>query len=251
MSDEAFQRYLRQARADPAVLGVVLCGSQAMGLATAHSDYDARTILRDDAGDDDVARYGETTFPGVDAGGGRLSDFMVWAEWGSQFAWDRYSYAHAKVLHDPTGIIAPLVEAKGRVPSQHQRQTFVRGALDAFINSVYRSLKCARKGNDLCVRLEAADAVRHGLAVLFGLEGRIAPYAAYLDRELHAYPLETFPLRADELLAMLAAIVARGDVPALQRLYAVVTARCRQAGYGDVIDDWGDVNQWMLTYQPD
>jgi hypothetical protein len=249
MSEESFQRYLRQARADPMVLGIVLCGSHAMGLATEHSDFDARTVLRDDASDEDVARYGETTFPGVDAGGGRLADFAGWSAWGSEFAWDRYSYAHARVLHDSTGVITPLVAEKGRIPEEHIA-SYSRGALDALINSVYRTLKCARRGNALCVRLEATDAIRHALTLLFALEGRHAPYAAYLQHELRTYPLEASPLSGEELIETISAIVTEADAAALQRFFTAVIVRARAAGHGDVVDDWGEDVAWMLSYTP-
>ena len=250
MSEEAFQQYLAQARGDPDVIGIVLTGSHALGLATPDSDYDARTILRDDAGPEAVTRYDETTFPGVDAGGGTLADFKTWGAWDSADAWDRYSYTHALVLHDPTGVIAPLVAEKGRVPDEHQ-QGFVDGALDAFINSDYRSLKCARRRNALCVHMEAVEAVRHALVVLFGLEGRMAPFPVYLQHELRAYPLASSPLAGDELLDLLSAIVGRADTVALQRLLATIVAHGREAGHQEIIDSWGDDLTWMLTFQPD
>jgi hypothetical protein len=247
---EIFKQYLRVARADPAVLGVILTGSQAMGLGTEYSDYDARTILRYDATDEDLLRYGETSFPGVDAGGCRLSDFLTWAEWGTESAWDRYAFAHAQVLHDPTGVISPLVRAKEGIAPDHL-QSYVRGALDAFINSVYRSLKCARKRHALCARIEAVEAVQHGLAVLFARAGRIRPYPTYLDYELRQHPLETLPLPSDELLALIDAIVMRGEIAALQRLFTVVLDQARADGHGDVIDDWGDGIAWLSTWSPD
>jgi hypothetical protein len=246
---EGFEQYLRTARADPAVLGVVLTASQAMGLGTEDSDYDARTILRDDAAEEDLARYGETSFPGVDAGGGTLADFMRWAEWGTEFAWDRYAFAHAQVLHDPTGVIAPLVTAKGRIPPDH-RQSFTRGTLDAFINSAYRALKCARKRNAVCARIEATEAVQYGLTVLFALEGRVRPYPTYLDYELRQHPLETLPMTGGELLEFIEAIVLRGEIAALQRVFVIVLELARGDGHGDVIDGWGDRIEWMATWSP-
>jgi hypothetical protein len=122
----------------------------------------------------------------------------------------------------------------------------VQAALDAFINSVYRSLKCARKGNSLCARLEASEAVQHALAVVFALEGRIRPYPGSLEHELRAYPLQTFPMTGDDLLHVIAAIVERGDTAALRRLFSVVLERTRQAGHGDVIDGWGNDIAWLL-----
>ncbi len=194
---EGFDALLRQAREDPDVLGVVLTGSHAQGLATPWSDYDVRVILRDEAEDGTPTRYRADAFPNVDLHVMSLRDFAAYAGWDTPFAWDRYSFAHAKVMADRTGIVTALVEEKGRIAAEHQ-SPFVRSSLDAFINSVYRSLKCTRKGNTLCARLEASEAVQHGLAVIFALEGRIRPYPVVLAHELREYPLQTFPITGDD-----------------------------------------------------
>src|ERR687897_1746548 len=164
--DEGFEALLRQAQADPDVLGVVLTGSHAQGLATPGSDYDVRVILRDEAGAGAQTRYPAEGFPNVDLRVMPLREFLAYAGWETPFAWDRYSFAHARVLEDRTGVISASVAEKGRIPAEHQ-SSFVRAALDAFINSVYRALKCARKENMLCTRLEASEAVQHALAVIF------------------------------------------------------------------------------------
>jgi predicted nucleotidyltransferase len=242
---EEFETLLRQARADPDVLGVVLTGSHAQGLATPQSDYDVRVILRDEAGVGAQTRYPPEAFPNVDLRVMLLRELVSYAEWDTPFAWDRYSFARAQVLEDRSGVVSALVEEKGRVPA-HQQSSFVRTALDAFINSVYRALKCARKGNTLCTRLEASEAVQHALAVIFALEGRIRPYPNSLEHELRAYPLQTFPMTGNDLLMLIAAIVERGDTDALRRLFSAVVDRTRQAGYGDVIGAWGNDIAWLL-----
>ena len=66
--DEGFEALLRRARADPDLLGVVLPGSHAHGLATPGSDYDVRLILRDEAGDDTRTSYLAEAFPNLDLG---------------------------------------------------------------------------------------------------------------------------------------------------------------------------------------
>jgi hypothetical protein len=243
--DQGFEALLRQAREDPDVLGIVLTGSHALGLATPGSDYDVRVILRDEAEASTQTRYLADAFPNVDLGVMPLREFVAYAGWDTPFAWDRYSFAHAQVLEDHTGVISALVEEKGRIPAAHQF-SFVRAALDAFINSVYRALKCTRKGNTLCVRLEASEAVQHALAVIFALEGRIRPYPGSLEHELHAYPLQTFPISSDDLLQLIAAIVEDGDIAALQRLFSAVLDHTRHAGHSDVIDSWGNDIAWML-----
>ena len=203
---EGFEALLRQARADPDVLGVVLSGSHAQGLANPWSDYDVRVILRDEAEDSTPTRYQEDAYPNVDQRVMSLRDLAAYAGWDTPFAWDRYSFAHAQVLVDRTGIVSALVAEKGRIAAEH-RSPYVRTELDAFINSVYRSLKCTRKGNSLCARLEASEAVLHGLVVIFAFEGRIRPYPVSLAHELRAYPLQTFPMTGDDLLQLIAAIV--------------------------------------------
>ena len=123
-------------------------------------------------------------------------------------------------------------------------------ALDAYINSLYRSLKCLRNGNGLGARLEAADAIGHALTVIFALEGRHRPYYGYLARELEARPLATFPLPADELLAMLSTILESADAGTQQRLLGIIDALGRQAGCGDVFDEWEADYVWMQQYRP-
>jgi hypothetical protein len=242
---EGFEALLRQARADPDVLGVVLTGSHAQGVATPGSDYDVRVILRDEAGVGTQTRYPAEAFPNVDLRVMLLREFAGYADWDTPFAWDRYSFAHAQVLEDRSGVISALVAEKGRIPVE-QQSSFVRAALDAFINSVYRALKCIRKENTLCARLEASEAVQHALAVIFALEGRIRPYPNSLEHELRAYPLQIFPMTGDDLLRLIAAIVERGDTGALRRLFSAILDHTRQAGHGDVIDSWGNDIAWLL-----
>ncbi len=177
-----------------------------------------------------------------------LAEFEAYAAWGSPFAWDRDSFAHAAVPVDKTGRLRRLVDEKASVPEEHRRP-LVRKALDAYINSVYRSLKCLRNGNRLGARLEAADSIGHALTVIFALEGRLRPYYGYLERELRAYPLRAFPLSPGELLAVVGAILEDSDPAPQQRLLAVVEADCRRAGHGDMIDEWGADYEWMTRFR--
>lgn len=247
-ADDRFRQLLEEARADPAVVGLVLGGSRGKGFETAGSDYDLYLILRDDASgrrDHYAAQYP----PPISITAYTLGEFSAHAEWGSPTDWDRYGLARAPVLLDKNGRIAPLVAAKGRVPDD-QRLPLVREALDAYLNSLYRSAKCWRNGDRLGARLEAADSLGHLLTVIFALEGRHRPYYGYLARELRACPLAAFPLESADLLARIGAIADGGDLAAQQGLLGTVERVCRAAGCGDVFAAWGVDYPWMKTYRP-
>ncbi|MGH2557504.1 MAG: nucleotidyltransferase domain-containing protein [Thermomicrobiales bacterium] len=245
---ERYERMIEDARADPGVVGVVLSGSRGKGFGTEASDYDVCVVVRDDAPPACRARYEEADGDGIDAGVMALGDFTTYAAWGSPFEWDRYGFAHAAVPVDKTGQLRQLVDEKGRIPEE-EREPFIRTWLDAYINGVYRSLKCVRNGNRRGARLEAADALGYALTVIFAIEGRHRPYFGYLEREPRVYPLQTFPLDPDELLAMIDAVLDEADVPTQQRLLAIVDDLCRPAGFGDVFDGWGADYQWMQTFR--
>lgn len=66
--------------------------------------------------------------------------------------WNRYAFSHARVLHDtPDRAIQALVTAKGTATAEESHEA-AAGALDAFLNSLYRAAKNARDGNALGAR---------------------------------------------------------------------------------------------------
>lgn len=238
---------MAQATADPAVAGLILTGSMAAGTGGPWSDYDVRLIVQDDASADVVRRYANAAFPLVDLSILTLSEFADYAAWGSPEAWDRPTFTHARVLFDRPGTIKALVTTKGRLP-EDQKEPFAAAMLDAFINSVYRALKCQRQDNTLCVRLEASEAVTYALHLLFAWEGRLKPYPAWLAYDLNAAPLTTLSLSTDELLHLLIRIIANGDVAALQELFTMMLLGAEERGHGDVIVSWGEDIGWMQSF---
>jgi hypothetical protein len=247
---ELFQRLIEEAKHEPAIAGLILTGSRGKGFATPHSDYDLVLVVRDDALAAYQARFPQQRQVTLDVNVIALSAFPEYAAWGSAQHWDRYSFAQATVLVDKTGTIQQLVNEKGIVPPD-RRLPFLRGALDAYINCVYRSVKCVRGGNQFGAHLQAADSLQHVLTVIFALEGRHRPFSDYLERELRAYPLRDFPLPTDDVLTLLKALLTDGNLAAQQQLLTVVEVACRQTGCGDVLDAWGADLDWMKTYRPD
>ena len=219
----------------------------AAGIGTPWSDFDVRLIVRDDASEEIIQRYTEATFPFVDLGVLTLSEFAAHAAWGSPEAWDRQSFTHARVLLDRPNIIQALVVEKGQLPAD-QQEPFAIAMLDAFINSVYRALKCRRKHLSLCVGLEASEAVIYALHVLFAWEGRLKPYPVWLEHDLQTAPLTTLPLTSEELLSLIGRIVTHGDIAALQELLAGILDSAEARGYSDVIATWGEDVAWMRSY---
>lgn len=249
-TDQLFEQLVQAAERDPDVLGLVLVSSRGKGMATPFSDYDVFLIVQGGAVERSQQRYAAFTGPTteIDLGVLAIEAFETFAAWGNPEAWERYSFANATTLIDKTGQIHQLVLDKGRIPPE-QQEAYTRGALDAYINGVYRSAKCWRTQNILGARLEAMDSLGHLLSLIFGLEGRHRPYYGYLERELRIYPLQQFPLPSAELLDTIAQILTTADLPTQQALLRTVAAACRAAGLGDVIDAWGDDYPWMIGFR--
>ncbi len=252
LADQIFAHLVQAADHDPDVLGLVLVSSRGKGLATPFSDYDAYLVVQPGAEERAQHHYASFTAQTTDIDLGILAidTFHTFAAWGSPEAYERYSFANATTLIDKPGHIHQLVLEKGRIPPMEQA-TYVRGALDGYINGVYRSAKCWRVHNVLGAQLEAMDSIGYLLSLIFGLEGRHRPYYGYLERELRVYPLQHFSLPREVLLDSIAQILTTGDVPTQQALLRMVEGVCRAAGMGDVIDAWGQDYAWMISFQPD
>ncbi len=244
--DERFRSLRTAAMDDPLVVGLILTGSRGAGFHEPGSDFDVRVVLRDDATTFDRMRYDAESYGAIDAGATTAAEFATYADWGTPFAWDRYSFAHAQLVIDKTGDVGRWVSEKGRIPERHQRD-FVASSLDAYINASYRSLKCLDRGNRLGARLEATEAIGYCLDVVFGLDARHRPFSGYLEREIRAYPLASFPLTLDDFLALISAILDDASAAAQRRLLGVVDQLCGRAGHGDVIDGWGAEYRWIST----
>lgn len=245
-----FDALFKQATADPEVIGLILTGSHARGLATRCSDYDVRIIGSDESGAGPHQRSVAPEFPNVDLSVMPFGEFVVHADWVTPFTWNRYSFAHAPTLLDRTGANRPLVEEKRRLPAD-QPFAVAPTALDALINGVYRSLKCRRRGNNFCARWEASEAARDGLDFLFALDGRIRPCSVWLVHGLHLLPLRLFPLSGDAMIVLVTLIVDDGDAGGLQRLLQISLEQARSNGHQDLINTWGSDIDGTLCFSPD
>lgn len=219
-----FDELLARARADPRIVGLFLGGSRGKGAnVRPDSDYDVRVVL---------ATEDEEAFRDYDTPRGVPVEVAVTTVEKLQNIqeWDRYTLTHTKALIDKTGEIQQLLDQKGRL-AEAEAGPRARGALDAYMNSLYRSLK--RPG--LAARIHAAESVGHLLTTLFALEGRVRPFHDYLAWELENHPLEGWP--ADWLLGHIERVLD-GGADEQRALFREVEPHVRARGLGDLVDSW-------------
>ncbi|MFB9627540.1 hypothetical protein [Nonomuraea helvata] len=229
-----YDAFVELATADPAVVGLVLKGSHAHDdMITEHSDHDLYVVLADSAATD-LTRFTGHRTPELDLVIIRLAEFRA----AGMPGFERYALARARVVLDRLdGDIARILAAKARLDADEAFRDADEW-LDAYANSLYRSVKNDRDGHVLAARLDAADSLRFLLELLFALDRRPRPYNKYLEWELARYPLPGWD--TGMLLDALDRISRTGEVSLQQSLFAQVEAAARTAGHGAVLDAWGE-----------
>ncbi|WNZ10737.1 hypothetical protein [Streptomyces sp. 11x1] len=230
----SYDAFVETATADPAVVGLVLKGSRAHeGMTTAHSDHDLYVVLAEGS-TTGLTRYAGHRTPELDLVILTLDEFRA----AGMPGFERYALARARIVLDRLdGEIARILSAKARLDVDEARRE-AAAYLDAYANSLYRSVKNARDGQALAARLDAADSVRYLLELLFALDRRPRPYNKYLHWELSRFPLPDWD--TGHLLDTVSHIAATGDVATQRDLFARVEGVARKAGHGAVLDGWGE-----------
>ncbi|MFE7834683.1 hypothetical protein ACFU53_00970 [Streptomyces sp. NPDC057474] len=229
----SYDAFVELAAADPAVLGLVLKGSRAHeGMTTEYSDHDLYVVLADGA-TTDLTRFTGHRTPELDLVLLSLDEFRA----AGMPGFERYALARALVVLDRLdGGIARILADKARLDAEDAFRE-AGACLDAYANSLYRSVKNDRDGQALAARLDAADSVRSLLETLFALDRRPRPYNKYLEWELTRFPLPDWD--TDTLLDAVNCISGTGDISSQRHLFAQVEAVARRAGHGRVLDAWG------------
>ncbi len=220
------------------LLGLVLSGSAARGMATERSDLDVYVVLTDDAARGRRSTR-STSVDEIPVSLSELENVPPFASQGWSFAW-------APTLLDRTsGRLPAAVRRQATLTPEESDAVLVdHDRLDGWINYAYRALKSDRDDRRLERRLDAAESMPWLLDVVFALAGRVRPYHKYLPWELREHPLPHWP--ADVLLPLLARTLD-GDPAAIRETFARVRAGC--AAYDavrghdytrEVIDGWDD-----------
>ncbi|MGI3227149.1 hypothetical protein ACRJ4B_28330 [Streptomyces sp. GTA36] len=229
-----YDAFVELASTDSAVVGLVLKGSRAHeGMTTEYSDHDLYVVLADCA-TTALTRFSGHRTPELDLVILSLDEFRA----AGMPGFERYALARARIVLDRLdGGIAQILAAKARLDAEVAFREAGKW-LDAYANSVYRSVKNARDGHALAARLDAADSIRSLLELLFALDRRPRPYNKYLEWELARFPLPGWD--TSMLLDAVDRISGRGDVSTQRRLFAQVESVARRAGHGAVLDAWGE-----------
>lgn len=233
-----YDAFVELAAAGPTVVGLVLKGSRAHeGMTTEHSDHDLYVVLADGA-TTALARFTGHRTPELDLVILSLDEFRA----AGMPGFERYALARARIVLDRLdGGIAQILVSKARLDAD---EAFRKAGewLDAYANSVYRSVKNDRDGHALAARLDAADSIRFLLELLFTVDRRPRPrprpYNKYLQWELARFPLPGWD--TGMLLDTADRISGMGDVSTQRRLFAQVEAVARRAGHSAVLDAWGE-----------
>jgi len=245
-----YEKIYEEAKKDPNIIGFFLGGSRGKELHTKHSDYDIYIIVKDDVDKKYKERYPKQKYKGVDLMVLSYSEFKKYASWGSSEAWDRYTFSHVKALIDKNCKIQELLDDKVTIPDKYLSK-FIAGSLDAYINYLYRSLKCIRDGDIEAARLEAAFSIPAFLNVIFAIHsGRLRPYYKYLKWELKSFPLSKFPMKAEEIVKNLMNILDNADYKAQQKFLKTTEVSLRKEGFGKVFESWGKDFHWMKSFNP-
>ncbi len=227
--EERFRNVLARATADVNVLGFVVFGSRGAGLfATEGSDYDVFLIL-ERADPSWVTRHGDP----VEIVPILLADFDRYALEGSPFAWNRPSFLRVRVEIDRLdGGITRMIERKSRLEDAEIAR-IAPTALDDYVNALFRSLKNARLGLSLASRLDASDSIGPLLTFLFAVDGRVPPFAKYLEVDVAERPLPVA-----DILPRIERILTTADLHAQCALFRAVEEVARERGFGAAVDGW-------------
>jgi hypothetical protein len=250
---DIFEQIRKESKKDPNIIGLILVGSRGKGFSKEYSDYDFHIIVKDEVLPAYQKKFDEyDAIDGIDCSAKTIQEFREYAEFGSEFEWDRYSFTHVQAELDKTnGKLQKLIDKKGRIPEKHWKK-YLAGHLDGYINSVFRSLKCLRDNNLVGYRLEAAGSIDLFLTCAFAFhEFRLRPYYKYLKYELEKYPLNKFPWSANELIKMLHSILETGDYLTQQKLLIEMEKLARKEGFGHVFDGWEGDEKWTMTFKPE
>ncbi|MHA1985131.1 MAG: nucleotidyltransferase domain-containing protein [Promethearchaeota archaeon] len=245
-----YENIYAEAQKDQNIIGFFLGGSRGRGFQTKYSDYDTYIIVEDKVVQEYKEKYPKLKYKGVDLLVFSYSEFKKYASWRSPNVWDRYSFSHLKALIDKNGKIQELIDEKGKIPEKNL-SLFIVNSLDAYINYIYRSLKCIRDGDIEAARLEAAFSIPAFLNVIFAIHnGRLRPYYKYLKWELKSFPLTKFAMSAEEIINNLMRILDNADYKAQQKFLRTTEDILRKEGFGDVFDSWADDFPWMKNFKP-
>jgi hypothetical protein len=239
--EEKYKRLLEECQTNEDIFGLFLGGSRGKDkdFITKDSDMDVYVIISDTASKELKEKLEAYRSEWFESRIMNLTEFIQFAEWGSDRAWERYNLAHNKAIVDKTGEIQSLIDKKGILPKEVQEK-FTEDMLGSYINEVYRSAKYTRDGKEFAAYLDAVESMPLLMEALYGLEGRIRPYNKYFEWELRNYPLKLLPWPVDEFIADYKHILQTGDFETQSKIFKGVKKLFSENGFNSEIEEWNN-----------
>lgn len=247
-SEKIFNEISEEAKTDSNILAFWLDGSRGKELAKKHSDYDCTMIVKDRAIKKYHKKYDGLEKDDIDLVITTLSEFKKYASWESPDSWDRYNFAHQKVLVDKTKKVQKIINEKSKIP-KHKIKGFITQSLDHYINQVFRSFKCYRDKQPLAAHLEGIESVPPLLDAIFALEGKVKPYYKYLRWELKEHSLKKLLWDYKVFLNKVQRITTRGDIKTQKEIFRQMEKIFSRAGYKSVFNGWQDNINWIKNFK--
>jgi hypothetical protein len=234
--DPVLMSYVAAAEADAETLGVLLHGSRAGGRHRDDSDYDLIRIVTEEAHD---KRAPGTLHERSTLDDGSIADVLYQPisrleTYVTTLGWYTSTYLGARVAFDRHGDIGGML-ARMRAEANRVAHENTATAYDSYLNSFVRSMKSARRGDELGQRLHAAESALALIRTLFGLQSTWPPYHDELAEALPV--IEQAQGWPPAYLSMaLSRLAADGDASFQQQLEERVESLMRSRG---VEHEWG------------
>ena len=234
-ADPVVEALRAEGAADPDVIGILVTGSRAIGAVTAESDYDVIFVVSDETMDRYAREHrepprGHTLDPAIDRAD------IQWHECPRTLReYNTFGVDVCRVVYDRTGELTALAEDLRRMPQEAARATVTQG-YDDYLDGIFRSLKCWRRGNELGARLEAAQTGDALLRILFALERQWRPFGSRVY--LHLDRLAGQGWQPGELHASLLDLLTTGDARRHEASLRRVVVLMAERGYGQIYDAW-------------
>jgi hypothetical protein len=238
--NEKYQIVLKESQENNQILGLFFGGARGKSeeFLTKNSDMDLYVIVSDNAKEELIEKLKKLQAnEKFDLNVLRISEFIHYADWGTEKDWNRYNFTHNKAIIDKTGETQKIIDEKGTLPETVRREV-IEDSLDCYINSVYRSAKYWRDGDNLSAYIDATESLPFLMTALYALEGRVKPYNKYFKWELENYPLKFLPWSTEEFVTDYKHILETGNIETQKKIYKGIKRIFIDQGYEKPFEEW-------------